>query len=123
MIVDIRTFVGPESPPADDKGYLQDIRRWYVKLYIEDDWAYQGRFIVEQRRFGRGVAAVAPYDTVGFGSPDWSGFQWNSAEPEPVPRTGLPGAWAGTAYDFVRGGEGLTIPGLPEELRGCLEGT
>src|SRR5262249_26893014 len=31
-VVDMRTFVGPESPPTD-KNYLKDIRRWYVKLY------------------------------------------------------------------------------------------
>ena len=60
VVVDMRLFVGPESPPSEDKGYLRDIRRWYVKLYVDGDWSYQGRFIVEQRRFGRGVAAVAP---------------------------------------------------------------
>ncbi len=31
------------------------------------------------RRFGRGVVAVAPYDTEGFESPDWIGFQYDSA--------------------------------------------
>lgn len=122
-VVDMRLFVGPESPPSEDKGYLRDIRRWYVKLYVEGDWAYQGRFIVEQRRFGRGVAAVAPYDTEGFASPDWSGFQWNSADTTPKAYPGLPGTWRGTRYDFVRGGAGLTIPGLPDAVRGCLDGT
>lgn len=121
VIVDMRMFVGPESPPSD-KGYLADIRRWYVKLYAVDDITYQGRFLVEQRRFGRGVAAVAPYDTEGFRSPDWIGFQWESGA-EPGRYAGLPGEWSGTPYDFVEGGEGLTIPGLPDELRGCLEGT
>jgi hypothetical protein len=121
VIVDVRMFVGPESPPSD-KAYLADIRRWYVKLYATDDLTYQGRFLVEQRRFGRGVAAVAPYDTEGFASPDWIGFQWeNGSQAQRYP--GLPGAWAGVPYDFVDGGEGLTIPGLPDELRGCLAGT
>jgi hypothetical protein len=120
VVVDMRMFVGPESPPSD-KGYLSGIRRWYVKLYAEDELAYQGRFLVEQRRFGRGVAAVAPYDSEGFTSPDWIGFQWESgASPERY--AGLPGEWTGIPYDFVDGGAGLTIPGLPEELRGCLEG-
>jgi hypothetical protein len=120
-IVDMRMFVGPESPPSD-KGYLADIRRWYVKLYALDDLAYQGRFLVEQRRFGRGVAAVAPYDSKGFASPDWIGFQWErDSEPQRYP--GLPGSWAGVPYDFVEGGEGLTIPGVPDEVLGCLEGT
>lgn len=121
VVVDMRMFVGPESPPSD-KGYLTDIRRWYVKLYALDDLTYQGRFLVEERRFGRGVAAVAPYDTEGFVSPDWIGFQWEAGAPaKRYPN--LPGAWSGIPYDFVNGGEGLTIPGLPDELRGCLDGT
>jgi hypothetical protein len=123
VVVDMRAFAGPESPPAADKGYLRDIARWYVKLFVRGNWAYQGRFIVEQRRFGRGVAAVAPYDTEGYASPDWSGFQWNSADTAPAAYPGLPGRWRGTRYDFVNGGAGLTIPGLPTEVAGCLDGT
>ena len=95
-------FVGPESPPSagdDAKGYLQDIRRWYIKLFVPSDLSYQGRFIVEQRVFGRGVAAVAPYDTEGFSSPDWSGFQYDSANRLRRPYPGLPGRWSGIRYD------------------------
>jgi hypothetical protein len=33
VVVDMRYFIGPESPPSDTKGYLQDIQRWYVKLF------------------------------------------------------------------------------------------
>jgi len=121
-IVDLRYFVGPESPPSD-KGYILEIRRWYIKLFAPEDPAYQGRFIVEARRFGRGVAAVAPYDTAGFNSPDWVGFQWDAADTEPKGYPGLPGTWRGMPYDFVRGGAGLAIPGLPAEVGGCLEGT
>ena len=121
VVVDMRLFSGPESPPSD-KGYIAEIRRWYVKLYAADDLTYQGRFLVEARTFGRGVAAVAPYDSAGFVSPEWIGFQWEvGAEPAAYP--GLPGAWTGIPYDFVGGGEGLTIPGLPDEVRGCLDGT
>jgi hypothetical protein len=121
-VVDMRYFVGPESPPSD-KGYLREVRRWYVKMFATREPAYQGRFIVESRRFGTGVAAVAPYDTRGFRSPDWVGFQWNAADTEPKGYAGLPGTWRGIPYDFVRGGEGLEIPGLPAEVGGCLEGT
>jgi hypothetical protein len=120
VVVDMRYFTGPESPPSD-KGYILTIERWYVKLYTETDLRFQGRFLVESRQFGDGVAAVAPYDTKGFSSPDWSGFQWNEADPEPRPYAGLPGAWAGTRYDFVKGGAGLDIPGLPSDVRGCLD--
>jgi len=121
VIVEMRYFKGPESPPSD-KGYIKTIERWYVKLYTEADLRFQGRFLVESREFGDGVAAVAPYDTEGFRSPDWSGFQWNAADPEPHPYAGLPGEWSGIRYDFVKGGAGLDIPGLPVEVTGCLDG-
>jgi hypothetical protein len=117
-VVEMRYFTGPESPPSE-KGYLAVVQRWYVKLFTEADLRFQGRFLVESRDFGDGVAAVAPYDTDGFRSPDWSGFQWADTEPSPYP--GLPGAWSGTRYDFVKGGAGLDIPGLPAEVRGCLD--
>ena len=118
----MRTFVGDESPPTD-KNYLMDIRRWYVKLYAPKDLAFQGRFLVEDRRFGRGMAAVAPYDTRGFASPDWVGFQYDASNRRAYAYPGLPGTWSGVAYDFVRGGAGLTFPGLPTDLVGCLDGT
>ena len=121
-VVDIRYFTGPESPPSD-KGYILEIDRWYIKLFVETDWSYQGRFIVEQRMFGRGVAAVAAYDSKGFRSPDWTGFQWDSADTTRRAYPGLPGEWPGIPYDFVKGGAGLEIGGLPSEVRGCLEGT
>ncbi len=122
VVVDMRHFTGPESPPSE-QGYLSDIERWYIKLYVEDDLSYQGRFLVEARRFGRGLVAVAPYDTSGFRSPDWRAFQFDSAHTGRRPVPGLPGTWSGIEYDFVTGGEGLTIPGLPDEVRGCLDGT
>ena len=121
VIVEMRYFTGPESPPSD-KGYIKTVERWYVKLYSAADLRFQGRFLVESRVFGDGVAAVAPYDTEGYRSPDWSGFQWNAADPKPHPYPGLPGEWSGIRYDFVKGGAGLDIPGLPDEVTGCLDG-
>ena len=122
VVVDMRSFEGPESPPSD-KGYLLDVRRWYVKAFAKDDLAFQGRFLVESREFGTGLVAVAPYDTSGFRSPDWVGFQFDSADPELRSYPGLPGGWAGVPYDFVAGGAGLEIPGLPDEVVGCLSAT
>lgn len=122
VIVEMRYFTGPESPPSE-KGYIRTIERWYVKLFTEADLRFQGRFLVESREFGDGVAAVAPYDTEGYRSPDWSGFQWNEADPAPRTYAGLPGEWSGIRYDFVRGGAGLDIPGLPAEVTGCLDRT
>ena len=122
VVVDMRYFTGPESPPSE-QGYLLVVERWYIKLYARADLAFQGRFLVEARRFGRGVSAVAAYDSQGFRSPDWVGFQFDSQDTARKTYPGLPGGWSGIPYDFVRGGEGLKIPGLPDEVRGCLEGT
>jgi hypothetical protein len=122
VVVDMRMFVGPESPPSE-QGYLLDVQRWYVKLYAKDDLAFQGRFLVEKRVFGSGLSAVAAYDTTGFRSPEWVGFQWSDADPVRRIYPSLPGRWEGTAYDFVQGGAGLDLPGLPSEVTGCLDGT
>jgi hypothetical protein len=123
VVVDMRYFHGPESPPNPTEGYLKDVARWYIKLYDKSDLSYQGRFIVEQRAFGRGLSAVAPYDTRGFRSPDWSGFQFTSQDVGRRTYAGLPGALSGLRYNFVNGGEGLTFKGLPSAVQGCLDGT
>jgi hypothetical protein len=121
-VVDLRSFDGPESPPSD-KGYLLNVERWYVKAFAKDDQAFQGRFLVEARTYGIGLVAVAPYDTNGFRSPDWTGFQFDSGHTQSTAYPGLPGTWSGVPYDFVDGGAGLQIPGLPDEVVGCLSGT
>lgn len=118
---DLRYFEGPEAPPSD-KGYILTIRRWYVKGHLKKDPGLRGRWLVEWREFGSGVAAVAPHDSAGFASPDWRGFQW-SPTLQPRSYEGLPGEWQGVPYDFVNGGAGLDFPGLPGEVRGCLTGT
>jgi len=126
-VVEMRYFEGPESPPSE-REYLLNVRRWYVKATLRDDPSFAGRFLVEKRSFGSGVAAVAPFDSVGIRSPDWVGFQYDEGA---VPRTypDLPGEWAGTPYDFVTGkqlesqDEIFGFPGLPAEVAGCLEGT
>jgi hypothetical protein len=128
VVVDMRYFTGPESPPGlstgdTAKGYLALVSRWYVKLYARRDLSFQGRFLVEGRRFGRGLSAVAPYDTKGYQSPDWHGFEYDSGDTTPKTYPGLPGTWSGLEYDFVKGGAGLDLPGLPDEVVGCLRGT
>jgi hypothetical protein len=132
-VEEMRYFVGPDSP-VSDKAYATRIQRWYVKGVAGGDSRYRGRWLVEARGvFGSGVVAVAPYHSEGFRSPDWVGFQYEGAESggaridEPTDRArryrGLPGRWLGTPYDFVDGGEGLNMPGLPRQVVGCLEGT
>ena len=121
-VVDMRYFEGPESPPSD-KGYLLVVERWYVRLFAERDFSFAGRFLVEARRFGQGVAAAAPYDSTGYRSPDWVGFQYDSADPQRRTYEGLPGTWGGVPYDFVEGGAGIEIAGLPDDVVGCLSAT
>jgi hypothetical protein len=119
VVVEMRMFDGPEAPPSD-KGYIKTIRRWYVKLAVPGEPGAEGRFLVENRAFGAGLAAVAPFDSTGFISPDWVGFQYDTASPANL-YPGLPGRWRGVPYDFVEGGAGLTIRGLPDDVEGCLD--
>ena len=130
-VVEMRYFEGPESPPST-KGYLQVVDRWYVKAELRGDPSFRGRWLIEERAFGSGVVAVAPFDSEGFASPDWIGFQFEDGVDERLrrfPELDLPGRWAGRPYDFVTGqdletGERIFhFPGLPPEVAGCLTGT
>jgi hypothetical protein len=124
-VVEIRYFEGPEGPPTD-KPYLERVDRWYVKAWLEEDPSFRGRWLIEERSFGSGIAAVAPFDTEGFESPDWVAFQYEGEDAERRVFPGLPGTWAGTTYDFVSGRDPETgkhvfrFPGLPPEVAGCL---
>ncbi len=121
---EMRYFEGPESPPSE-QGYLRVVKRWYVKGHLASDPLFRGRWLVERRTLGAGVAAVAPYDTSEYRSPDWTGFQYEAADPERRSYPGLPGRWRGTPYDFVNGDPEMNIRvrGLPDEVVGCLAGT
>lgn len=120
--VEMRYFEGPESPPTD-KGYAQVIDRWYVKAYLRADPSFRARWLIEERFFGSAVVAVAPFQTDGFESPDWLGFQYQGPDAERQSFEGIPGRWAGSSYDFVTGEGAFNFPGLPPEVAGCLEGT
>ncbi|MGH2687081.1 MAG: hypothetical protein ACRDJP_16575 [Actinomycetota bacterium] len=127
-VVEMRYFEGPESPPST-KGYLQVVDRWYVKARLQGDPSFRGRWLIEERSFGSGVVAVAPFGSEGFSSPDWVGFQYETSDPSLQRHPGLPGRWAGRPYDFVAGTDMETgepvfrFAGLPPEVAGCLEGT
>jgi hypothetical protein len=125
---EMRYFEGPESPPSG-REYLLNVRRWYVKASLKDDPDFAARFLLERRTFGAGLVAVAPFDSEGFASPDWIGFQYEGEDADRQTYDGLPGTWAGTPYDFVLGKtlnqdeEVFGFPGLPVEVVGCLAGT
>lgn len=95
------------------------IVRWYVRGALTTDPNFRGRFLIDARAEDGGVVAVAPYETSGFGSPDWTGFLGDS---QPQTYLGLPGRWSGTPYDFVSGGSSGE-PGLPADVIGCVSDT
>jgi hypothetical protein len=118
-VIDVRRFTGPEVPwildPRPDH-----VDWWYVKARMVDDPSFAGRWLLARRSPQvQGIDAVAPFDSHGFTSPDWHGFEGEGA---PREIEGLPGRWAGIDVDFVTG-EGGSGPGLPAEVVGCLEGT
>jgi hypothetical protein len=127
-VTEMRYFEGPESPPST-KGYLLRVDRWYVKASLEGDPSFRGRWLIEERAFGSAVVAVAPFESEGFASPDWVGFQYEGEDAKRLRYPDLPGKWAGIPYDFVSGRDLETgkkvfnFPGLPREVAGCLEGT
>jgi molecular chaperone DnaK len=112
VIAEMRYFKGPDDPHLSPQE--PTVRRWYVKAFLQNDPSFRGRWLIEKRSVGEGVSAVAPYDTHGFQSADWVGFE---GEGSPQQYPGLPGMWAGVPYDYVNSGN------LPPEQVGCLSGT
>jgi hypothetical protein len=120
VVNDNRYFVGPD-PENIIEPRFENVERWYFKGVLSTDPTYAGRWLYEKRTDDRqGVSAVAPYDTIGYQSPDWSGFEGDG---EPRVIAGLPGVWGGIQYDFVTGEGDGGYPGLPESQSECLLGT
>jgi hypothetical protein len=119
-VVDMRYFIGPD-PPWIVEPFYDDVERWYIKARLVDDPGFAGRWLLEARTEQvRGISAVATFDSRGYASPDWRGFVGEGA---PRDIAGLPGSWSGIEYDFVTGEGDSGMPGLPDEVVGCLEGT
>jgi hypothetical protein len=117
---EMRYFTGPDVPWIIDP-HFDVVDYWYVKAWLTSDRSYGARFLLEYRSEDRqGVAAVAPFTTRGYASPDWTAF---TGDGKPRAYPGLPGKWAGLPYDFVTGEGDSGMPGLPNEVSGCLTGT
>ena len=120
QVIEMRYFTGPEVPwiLAPRSPFVE---WWYVKAHLVDDPAFRARWLVARRWEPRrqGIAAVAPFDTEGYQSPDWRGF---IGEGPPHAVEGLPGMWVGADYDFTVGEDGEK-PGLSVEVVHCLDGT
>jgi hypothetical protein len=119
QVADMRYFTGPDVPwilPGYDV-----VERWYIRASLVSDPGFRGRWLLEKRTDDiKGVSAVAPYDTAGYKSPDWTGFE---GEGTPTTYIGLPGEWSGIPYDFVTGAGDSGQPGLPDEVVDCLTST
>jgi hypothetical protein len=110
-VVDLRYFIGPDDANlAPDSKQDGPVERWYGKVVSTKDTAFKVRFIAVRRKVGSGIAAVAPYGTSGFESPDWHGFEGEGRSTV----KGVPGTWAGSAFDYVKAKE------LPPQVVGCV---
>lgn len=119
-VSEMRFFSGPDVPWMIEPHY-DVVERWYIRAALVDDPDYRGRWLIEKRTdLIKGVSAVAPYESFGYESPDWTGFV---GEGPPTNYLGLPGAWSGIPYDFVTGEGDSGQPGLPDEVVGCLQAT
>jgi hypothetical protein len=118
-VSEMRYFTGPEVPWII--GGDPVVERWYVRAALVAEPAFRGRWLIEKRSATvEGVSAVAAWDTVGYESPDWTGFV---GEGPPTTYLNLPGQWSGVPYDFVTGQGDSGNPGLPDEVTACLSGT
>ena len=117
VVDEMRYFTGPEVCWifAGRTPWSRVVRQ----ASLASDPSFRARWLLEARSpTVRGIAAVAPYDTVGYSSPDWSGFVGDGVRPI----EGLPGEWSGIQYDFVTGEGDSGFPGLPDEVVGCMPG-
>lgn len=119
-VAEMRYFTGPDQPGIIEPRY-DSVERWYIKASLAEDAGYRGRWLIEKRTDAiLGVSAVAPWDTTGYESPDWTGF---IGDGPPTTYLGLPGQWSGIPFDFVTGeGDGGNA-GEPPEIVDCFDGT
>jgi len=110
---DIRYFVGPDDANVGEPRH-PSVERWYGKVVYIEDRSFRLRFLARRTPIGEGLAAVAPFDSVGFNSPDWLGFDGEGGN---VQFPTVPGHWPGQAYDYVAAHQ------MPDECLGCLDGS
>jgi hypothetical protein len=110
VVLEMRYFVGPED--AEVIGPPHEVERWYVKARSLARPDRRQRWLVRRAPVGRGVDAVAPFDSTGYGPNTWR----------------RPDAQDDSLSDpFQRpchlGAPGDKCMGLPGQVLGCLAGT
>lgn len=119
-VTEMRYFKGPDSVGIIEPRY-DVVERWYIRAALASDPAFRGRWLLEKRTDEiLGVSAVAPWESFGYESPDWTGF---IGEGPPQNYLGLPGQWSGIPFNFVTGEGDGGQPGLPDEVVDCLAAT
>jgi hypothetical protein len=90
----------------------QDVERWYVRGYSQDDPKFRHRWLLRRVRQGQGVDAIAAYDSVGYAPKTWHAVDDpNIEDPFANPCAGPKPPGAGFCE------------GLPAAVMGCLDGT
>jgi uncharacterized protein YraI len=69
VVEEMRYCTGPED--VDIFAPRPTVERYYIVGYSETDPTYRGRWLLRKGLFDLGLAAVASYDSVGFGSGVW----------------------------------------------------
>jgi hypothetical protein len=110
VVTEMRYFLGPED--AEVIRPQREVERWYVKGYSRSEPKRKQRWLVRRAELGRGVDAVAPYASHGYGPDTWRRVDATEE---------------GLADPFLRPCDrtkpGEKCMGLPREVLGCLDGT
>jgi hypothetical protein len=110
VVTEMRYFVGPED--AEVISTRGEVERWYVKAYTAGGRQRQHRWLIRRAPVGRGVDALADYDSTGYGPRTWTRVDTpdeSLADPFQHP--------CNTAKPEEK------CMGLPREVLGCLDGT
>jgi hypothetical protein len=110
VVLEMRYFVGPED--AEVIGPPREVERWYVKARSLSSPERRQRWLVRRAPVGRGVDAVAPFDSTGYGPKTWR-------RPD-AQNEGLSDPFQRPCHQDAPGDKCM---GLPGQVLGCLAGT
>lgn len=110
VVVEMRYFRGPED--AEVLSPQREVERWYVKAYSTGRDARRQRWLVRRAELGRGIDAVADYDSTGYAPGTWQRPDASDdSVSDPFQRP------------CDRKSAGEKCMGLPYAVLGCLDGT
>jgi hypothetical protein len=110
VVTEMRYFVGPED--AEVISTRGEVERWYVEAYTTGSPQRRHRWLVRRAPVGRGVDAIAAYDSTGFGPNTWTRVD--------APDESLADPFQHPCQEATPEEKCM---GLPREVLGCLDGT